>query len=53
MFVGSQPGGYRCLTGGDGLAVASAAGAFGQVLAEPFDPAEVGFAFVSVRPVGA
>jgi hypothetical protein len=48
LFDGAQPGGYAGLAGGDGLAVASAVGAFGQVLAGPFDFADVGFAFVGV-----
>ena len=52
LFDGAQPGGYAGLAGGDGLAVASAAGTFGQVLAGPFDFADVGFAFVGVGSDG-
>ena len=52
LLDGSQPGGYPGLAGGDGLAVAAAVGAFGQVLAGPFDLADVGFAFVGVRGDG-
>ena len=48
LLDGAQPGGDPGLAGGDGLAVAAAVGAFGQVLAGPFDFAEVGFAFVGV-----
>jgi hypothetical protein len=44
----AQPGGDPGLAGGDGLAVAAALGAFGQVLAGAFDFADVGFAFVGV-----
>ena len=36
------------LAGGDGLAVAPSVGTFGQVGAELFDFADVGFAFVGV-----
>jgi hypothetical protein len=52
LFDGAQPGGYAGLAGGDGLAVSSAVGAFGQVLAGPFDFADVGFAFVGVGSDG-
>jgi hypothetical protein len=42
-FDGAQAGGYPGLAGGDGLAVAQAVGAFGQVLAELLDFADVAF----------
>ena len=48
VLDGSQPIRDPGLAGGDGLAVASAVGAFGEVLAGAFDFAEVGFAFVGV-----
>ena len=48
LLDGAQAGGDAGFAGGDGLAVASAVGAFGQVLAGAFDFAEVGFAFVGV-----
>ena len=48
VLDGSQPGGDPGLAGGDGLAVAAAVGAFGQVVAGAFDLADVGFAFVGV-----
>ena len=48
VLDGAQPGGYPGFAGGDGLAVASAVGAFGQALAELLDFADVGFAFVGV-----
>ena len=47
-FDGAQAGGDAGFAVGDGLAVASAVGAFGQVLAVELDFAEVGFAFVGV-----
>jgi hypothetical protein len=47
-FDGAQAGGYPGLAGGDGLAVASAVGAFRQALAELLDFADVGLAFVGV-----
>jgi len=37
LLDGPQSGSYPGLTGGDGLAVAPAVGAFGQVLAGPLD----------------
>ena len=52
LFDGAQPGSYAVFAGGDGLAVASTAGTFGQVLAGPFDFADVGFAFVGVGSDG-
>ena len=52
VLDGAEPGGYPGLAGGDGLAVAAAVGAFGQGLAEAFDFADVGFAFVGVRGDG-
>jgi hypothetical protein len=52
VLNGSQPGGNPCLAGGDGLAVASAVGAFGQALAELLDFADVGFSLVGVRGDG-
>ena len=48
LLDGSEPGRYPGFAGGDGLAVAAAVGAFGQVLAGAFDFADVGFAFVGV-----
>ena len=48
----AQPGGYPGFAGGDGLAVAAAVGAFGQVGAVLFDFADVGFALISVRSEG-
>jgi hypothetical protein len=44
----AQPGGDSCLASGYGLAVAAVVGAFGHVLAGPFDLAEVGLSFVGV-----
>ncbi len=52
MLDGSQPGGYPCLAGGDGLAVAAAVGVFGEVLGVAFYFADVGFAFVGVGGEG-
>jgi predicted transposase YbfD/YdcC len=52
LFDGAEAGGYPGLAGGDGLAVASAVGAFGQALAELLDLADVGLALVSVRGNG-
>jgi hypothetical protein len=52
VLDGAEAGGYSCFAGGDGLAVASAVGALGQALAEAFDLADVGFAFVGVRGDG-
>src|SRR6516225_1371470 len=52
VLDGPQPGGDPRLAGGDGLAVAPAVGAFGQVLRVPLDLAEVGFALVGVRGDG-
>ena len=49
---GPQSDGDPGLAGGNGLAVAPAVGALGQVLAESLDLAEVGFAFVGVRGDG-
>ena len=47
-FDGAQAGSDSGFAGGDGLAVASAVGAFGQALAELLDLADVGLAFVGV-----
>jgi hypothetical protein len=52
VLDGAETGGYSGLAGGDGLAVLSAVGAFGQALAESFYFAEVGFAFVGVGGEG-
>jgi hypothetical protein len=52
LFDGAQAGGYPGFAGGDGLAVASAVGAFGQALAELLDFADVGFSLVGVRGNG-
>jgi hypothetical protein len=52
VLNGSEPGGNQGLAGGDGLAVASAVGAFGQALAESVYFADVGFSFVGVRGDG-
>ena len=49
LLDGAETGGYPGLAGGDGLAVASAVGAFGQGLADSFYFADVGFSFVGVR----
>jgi hypothetical protein len=49
---GSEPVSDPCLAGGDGLAVASAVGAFGQAFAVPRDFADVGFALVGVSGDG-
>ena len=49
LFYGSQAGGDAGFAGGDGLAVTSAVGAFGQVLAELLDLADVGFAYASMQ----
>jgi hypothetical protein len=48
LLDGPQPSGHPGLAGGDGLAVASAVGSFGQALAESLDLAEVGFSLVGV-----
>ena len=48
VLNGAETGGYPGLAGGDGLAVTAAVGAFGEVLAESFYFADVGFAFVGV-----
>jgi hypothetical protein len=48
LFDGAQSGGDSGLAGCDGLAVAAAVGALGQVLAGSFDLADVGFALVGV-----
>src|ERR1019366_6966831 len=47
-FDGAQPGGYSRFAGGDGLAVVSAVGAFGEGFADALDFADVGFSFVGV-----
>jgi hypothetical protein len=52
VLDGAEPGGDPGFAGGDGLAVAAAVGAFGQVLAEAFDFADVGFALVGVSGDG-
>ena len=52
VLDGAEADGYPGFAGGDGLAVAAAVGAFGQALAEAFDFADVGFAFVGVRGDG-
>ena len=52
VLDGAQPGGDPGFAGGDGLAVASAVGAFGQALAELLDLADVGLALVGVRGDG-
>ena len=48
VLDGAQAGGDAGLAGGDGLAVASAVGVFGQGLAVALDFADVGFSFVGV-----
>jgi hypothetical protein len=48
VLDGAEAGGYSGFAGGDGLAVASAVGAFRQALAELLDFADVGLAFVGV-----
>ena len=50
VFVldGAQAGGYAGFAVGDELAVGSAAGAVGQILAGQLNLAEVGFAFFGV-----
>src|SRR5580704_17260887 len=48
LLDGSQAGSDAGFAGGDGLAIAAAVGAFGQVLGVPLDFVEVGFAFVGV-----
>jgi len=50
LFHGSQPGGDPGFAGGDGLAVAPAVGAFGQVLTVLLDFADVGFTIAGVKP---
>ena len=52
LLHGAQAGGYPCLAGGDGLAVASAVEAFRQGLAEPLDFADVSLALVSLSSNG-
>lgn len=52
LFDGAQAGGYPRLAGGDGLAVAPAAGALGQALAELLYLADVGFSLVGVHEDG-
>ncbi len=52
LFDGAEAGGYPGLAGGDGLAVAAAVGAFGEVLAVAFYFADVGFSFVGVGGEG-
>ena len=52
VLDGAQAGGDPGLAGGDGLAVAAAVGAFGQVGAVLFDFANVGLALVGVRGEG-
>jgi hypothetical protein len=52
VLDGAQAGGYAGFARGDGLAVAAAVGVFGQAVAESFDFADVGFAFVGVRGDG-
>ena len=47
-FDGAQAGGDPGFAGGDGVAVLSAVGAFGEGLAVAFDFADVGFSFVGV-----
>ena len=49
---GPQAGGDPRGADGDGLAVASAIGAPGQLLAKPLDLANVGFSFISVSSDG-
>src|SRR5208282_2419808 len=48
LLDGAQAGGDAGFAGGDGLPVAAAVGAFGQVVGVSLDFAEVGFAFVGV-----
>jgi hypothetical protein len=52
LLDGAEPGGDPRLAGGDGLAVASAVGALGQVLAEPLDLADVGLSLVRMSGDG-
>ena len=52
VLDGAEAGGYAGFAGGDGLAVAAAVGAFGEVLAVAFYFADVGFAFVGVGGEG-
>ena len=52
LFDGAQPVSHACFAVGDGLAVAPAVGAFGEVLAVAFYFADVGFAFVGVGGEG-
>ena len=47
-FDCAQASGYPRFAGSDGLAVLAAVGALGEGLAEAFDFADVGFAFVGV-----
>src|SRR5512146_2776206 len=48
VLDGAEAGGDAGFAVGDGLAVAAAVGAFGQVLGVELDFAEVGFAFLGV-----
>ena len=52
LLDGPEPGGDPRFAGGDGLAVAAAVGALGQVLAGPLDLTEVGFSLVGVNGDG-
>src|SRR5689334_1542602 len=52
VFDGAEAGGDAGFAVGDGLAVAAAVGAFGQVLGVELDFAEVGFAFLGVGGEG-
>ena len=52
VLDGAEAGGYASFAGGDGLAVAAAVGAFGEVLAVAFYFADVGFAFAGVGGEG-
>jgi len=52
VLDGTQAGGYADVAVGDEVAVGSATGAFGQVLAGCLDLAKVGFAFCSMSGDG-
>ncbi len=52
VFDGAQAGGYAGFAVGDEVAVGSAAGAFGQVLAGQLDLAKVSFAFSGISGDG-
>lgn len=52
LLDGAQPGGDPGLAGSDGLAVALAVGALGQVAAGPLDFTDVGLPLVGVRGDG-